>query len=169
MEKHCSDRPSKLITKNQRKKPYKDIWENLNEWLDLYYEYAKSEKIFFNKVMLRKYMLIRKTLKRDFGNDEKMREYIKQLPPPWILRPWIIEIIIALCFIISFSVNRYGLKMYIGVKWTGPGGGGFDIIYMYPILLLSFIYVYMLHRREKAYIAIEKNLPQIRGIAWWKS
>jgi len=168
MEKHCSDRPSKLITENQREKPYKDIWENLNEWFALYYEYVKSKKIFFNKAMLRKYKLIRKILKRDFGNDMDLKEYIKKLPSPWILKPWVFERIAALCFILFNFGNNYIFNIYIGVELIGRVRGTFDVIYIYINILISVIYLYMFHRREKAFIAIKENLLQIRDIAWRK-
>ena len=167
MGKHYSDRQNKLITKHQQRQSYQELWKDLRAWFGLYYEYVKSDKIFLNKTILRKYKLILKFLKKDFRDDAEMVKHIKRLPPIWILKPWRIEIIIILCFIVFGFANCYCFKIYIGIEW-GRGGLKYDLIYAYSNFILSFIYIYMFHRRVKALVALRENLSCIWGIAGQK-
>lgn len=172
MEKRGSDLQNRSITEWQHKKPYKKLSEDLNEWFSIYREGTNSPSM-ISIIALRKYRLILKSLKKDFGNDPDMAKYIKKLPRAWMITPKLIEIVLVFCIILIilfFITNELFFKIHTGILISDRfGGGKSDIIYMIMAILLAFVLILLLRKRIRVYIVLEENLLQIRRIAVTKS
>ena len=163
MGKYSSSRQNKLHTKSSTKKLYKELYDMLTEWFGLCYD-EKNKSVFMNKLMVRKYKLIRKFLKAHFLHDADLKDYIKSLPNVWMLKSWRIEIILVACFILLTLTNKYFFKIYTGIPFPLRGSAKTDLINIFFSFFFGSAYFLLLYKRKYASDDLEYGLLEISNI-----
>jgi len=125
------------------------MYSVIREWLGLYFMDRRTNDPSSHKIIMRRYTLIRKTLRKNFRHDTNIAKYVKTLPRAWRLKSrnftFIAITIVILPLIVFGAFNDHVFKIYTGVtvNYRGMVGDGIYVLIGIIWSAIAFGLIYM--------------------------